>query len=247
MLKLNLPSIQQIYDDIFEQGFCVYDDVIATDMMDDIRTYWCQHFLSKRQVRNLVGSNLRLGSQNFEGVNRSKQSYLFRSFDFLWNPPTHAATREIALGIHQTLNGRRGFEFTPERVGTYVVTQWYPPGRGFLPAHYDRHQVFPELLFLIPITFKGLDYEGGGLFIKNKKNQKVVVDDLMKPGSIVVYSKELEHGVDLITVKSDSQIGRISLYSVPAYFKTRADDPAYLQWLEETHFRIRNQLSQWFS
>ena len=51
--------------------------------------------------------------------------------------------------------------------------------------HIDIHQNKPILQYMIPITFKGSDYDEGGLFIMNKKNEWIDVDKISKIGSVI--------------------------------------------------------------
>ncbi|MBL4818664.1 MAG: hypothetical protein JKY15_05465 [Deltaproteobacteria bacterium] len=245
MLTEHFPSPKQIAQDIAENGYHIYHNAISPETIRNIKSFWCAHFLNWRPTKELSGPNLRFGGRNFIIENKSTTRHMIRSVNFLWNPPTHPVSRNLSSAIYKKVNQAQGlpenygFEFTPERIGIFIGTHWYPPGTGFLSAHTDDNVLLPELLFMIPITSKDSDYDGGGLFVKNLKGQKILVDDLMNPGSIVFYSAKREHGVDLITSRSPKDFGRISLYAVATFFKTRENDPPYLRTIENTHYRLK--------
>ena len=89
-----------------------------------------------------------------------------------------------------------------------------PHGDGY-PKGKEKFQL---LHFMLPITFKGQDYQDGGLVIFDKNDEKVDVDKIMKPGSIIFYDGIYKHGVEKIIPYEDKKIGRLAMFAVPVYF-----------------------------
>jgi len=83
--------------------------------------------------------------------------------------------------------------------------QHYPTGGGFLVEHVDSvlssvhdwagYKQF--LQFLLPLTRKGTDFTRGGGYVY-VNDSKILIDDLMEPGDVAIYSGLIRHGVDEI-------------------------------------------------
>ena len=222
------PSPEQIKTDVQNSAFKVYHNVIQTDVYDEVRSFWLDYFLKDQPQREVARGDLLLGEENFNSYTDTDFWSLYRHFDFLWNKPTHQLTTDIAIELHRVRNTvlnlpeEYGLNYNPECYGFYVSTSYYPPN-GMMTPHADG---FPEgkkkfqlLHFMLPITFKGQDYEGGGMVVYDKSEQKVDVDKIMKPGSIIFYDGSSKHGCDRIIPYEDKKIGRLAMFAVPVYFK----------------------------
>ena len=89
--------------------------------------------------------------------------------------------------------------------------------------HIDVHQDKPILQYMIPITFKGTDYDDGGLYIMNKNNEWVDIDKISKIGSVVFFDGRQKHKVEKIISKNPkNQVGRIAVFAIPTFFKKDA-------------------------
>ncbi len=109
-----------------------------------------------------------------------------------------------------------------ERDGSWTASrlQHYPTGGGFLVDHVDSvlssvhdwsgYKQF--LQFLLPLTKKGIDFSRGGGYVYVEE-AKIVIDDLMEPGDVAVYSGLIRHGVDEIDphlpLRLDIDSGRV--------------------------------------
>ena len=87
----------------------------------------------------------------------------------------------------------------------------YPSGGGYTVVHSDP----PGLVKVTPIlslTEKGKDYHSGGAFLYNKSKEKILVDDIVRQGDLVLFYPKMFHGVDPIDpsqeTKWNSSIGR---------------------------------------
>ena len=222
------PSPEQIKTDIQNSAFKVYHNAIKTDVYDEVRSFWLDYFSKDQPQREVARGNLLLGEENFNSYTDTDFWLLYRHFDFLWNKPTHQLTTDIAIELHKIRNValnlpiEYGLNYNPECYGFYVSTSYYPPNGGMMSAHADGHpegmKKFMLLHFMLPVTFKGQDYEGGGMVVYDKNDQKVDVDKILKPGSIIFYDGAAKHGCERIIPYEDKKIGRLAMFAVPVYF-----------------------------
>ncbi len=222
------PSPEQIKTDVQNSAFKVYHNAIKTDVYDEVRSFWLDYFSKDQPQREVARGNLLLGEENFNSYTDTDFWLLYRHFDFLWNKPTHQLTTDIAIELHKIRNAalnlpiEYGLNYNPECYGFYVSTSYYPPHGGMMTAHADGHpegmKKFMLLHFMLPITFKGQDYEGGGMVVYDKNDQKVDVDKILKPGSIIFYDGAAKHGCERIIPYEDKKIGRLAMFAVPVYF-----------------------------
>ena len=222
------PSPEQIKTDIQNSAFKVYHNAIKTDVYDEVRSFWLDYFSKDQPQREVARGNLLLGEENFNSYTDTDFWLLYRHFDFLWNKPTHQLTTDIAIELHKIRNValnlpiEYGLNYNPECYGFYVSTSYYPPNGGMMTAHADGHpegmKKFMLLHFMLPVTFKGQDYEGGGMVVYDKNDQKVDVDKILKPGSIIFYDGAAKHGCERIIPYEDKKIGRLAMFAVPVYF-----------------------------
>ena len=110
--------------------------------------------------------------------------------------------------------------YNEKNYGIYFSTSLYPSNEGMLEYHSDGHEDTPIVHFMIPLTFKGQDYESGGLNIIDKNKNKVNIDDHCSPGSIIFFDGRLKHGVDLI---KGNGYGRLAMFAVPTFLLVRGD------------------------
>lgn len=76
--------------------------------------------------------------------------------------------------------------------------QFYPGGAGGLNKHsdpVDHHQLTVPLLIM---SKKGDEFNKGGLFVENQKNEHVFIDDLCDIGDVVLFNAQVPHGVATI-------------------------------------------------
>ena len=227
------PSPEVISKDVNEFGYKVYPDAINSEIYQVIREFWLDYFSKNKPERNIARGNIRLGEENFNSYSETKFWRLYRHFDFLWNEPTHELTMDVTVGIHkkrnlaQNLNEDYGLNYNPKGYGIYISTSYYMPETGFCKIHADAHDKEIALLhFMLPITFKGKDYKEGGLVCNNKNGEKIDVDELMEPGSIVFYDGRQEHGVETIIPYPDKNIGRLAVFAIPTFFLKQNEKPS---------------------
>jgi hypothetical protein len=123
--------------------------------------------------------------------------------------------RNLLLGLQAKKNS---FVHKNEKYFTSNRIMFYKSDNGFLGYHYDKKagdytkQKFGKYFqILANITKKGDDYKSGGgtIYLKNKK---VLIDDYLNYGDVVIYNEKLKHGVDkVLSSKKNKKKGRISI------------------------------------
>ena len=222
------PEPSQIMEDIEKEGYKIYQNAINPEIYEEIRNFWLNYFSTDKPQKEVVRGGFSMGEENFNAFTDTNYWRLYRHFDFLWNDPTHEITNQIMVELHKKRNlaigtdEDEGLVFSPMCHGMYVSTSYYPPNIGMMTPHEDGLKKdgkdLPLLHFMFPVTFKGQDYEGGGLSVWNKKNEKIDVDELMKPGDVVFYLGSQKHGVDTILPYEGKEIGRLAIFSIPVIF-----------------------------
>lgn len=244
LLTDQFPSPATIKHDIEENGYMIYENSISLSHTEQMRKFWIEYFnKNKRPARKALRGDFLLGDNNFISYSNDKMWHIYRDFDFLWNAPTHTLTRDLCVQIHKKRNLAQNFSedygllFHPDRYGTYISTSYYPVGTGFLYRHSDGHKETPILQFMVNFTYKGIDYESGGIYLYDKGGNKINVEEKMAPGSIVFFDGRLDHGVDPVSSKNGH--GRISTFAIPTFFNVQDDLPAFLRSLDRQYFIFR--------
>lgn len=70
----------------------------------------------------------------------------------------------------------------------------YPPKFGYLEPHFDAHQ-HQRLIFNAYMSKRGIDYQGGGFYLINSKNEAVNIEDLIDVGDMCFGYASVYHGV----------------------------------------------------
>ena len=109
----------------------------------------------------------------------------------------------------------------------------YPKGGGFLIRHNDYDEQYGKdvVAALLPLTTKknkknsgrSATYEKGGLYFIHK-NKKVMIDDYVENGDLVLFNAKIDHGVNTIDPHKKVDIaklsGRLTLnFSVASFYK----------------------------
>lgn len=246
-LTADFPKPEVIAQDIAKDGFAIYDGALDVGAVEEMKHFWADHFRNTRPRRRVLRGELRLGEENFTGYTDDKQNCLFRDIDFLWNRPSHALTRKLGEDVHRVRNLAQkfdadlGFGYRDDCYGIYVSTSCYPTGNGWMAGHTDGHKDKPILQYMACFSHKGIDYEGGGLYLVDKGGSKVDVDRRMRPGSIVFFDGRLKHGVDTIG-KSLGAPGRIASFAITTFFRTRKELPDLMRRAEDTWWRVERRI-----
>lgn len=205
-------------------GYVVIDDAVSQDDIAAMRAFWLAEFHRPRVPAPMVWGPY-FGEPNGAVFDRSPTHCLYRSFDYLWNAPYDARTRAVALALNRVRNAivgneeRHGELLNAERYGVYVTTSYYPPGEGWMWEHGDRMGELEHWHFILPLTFRGPDFTVGGLTLVDRAGNRVDVDALLRPGSVVFYDGRLPHGVSRIVSDRTPPVGRLQMFAIPVLFE----------------------------
>jgi len=242
-----------ISNEIKEKGFFVCEGLINLDLINPISEYWKKIFLilnNKKPSIKMVRGNLHLGEKDFDSYTKNKKWHIYRIFKFYWNKPVSIEdriTRDIAVDLHRIKNVLMGnhpsyaLEYQSNGDGTYLSISHYPPNDGFMKFHPDNLDSGSIYQFMVNLTYKNIDYKDGGLKII-VKGELIDLDSYMKPGSVLFYDGGYEHGVE--PVSSDTSLGRIAFFSIPASFFSNKDVPNFMRFIEKIYFKLSKTLNK---
>ena len=206
------------------QGFMIVPDLIPSRDIVAMRNFWLAEFARSHRPAPMIWGPY-LGEPNKVLYDESPSLSLYRSFDYLWNPPIDALTRRVALDLNCARNriveqdDRSGELMTEDRYGIYVPTSLYPCGRGWMHMHPDTARDRRHWHFILPLTFRGEHFTEGGLMLRDRGGKTVDIDALVTPGSVVFYDGTLEHGVDRIGGAPGKDSGRLQMFAIPTFFE----------------------------
>lgn len=219
---------KQIRDDIEHNGYSIAKNAIDKKFISNQRTRWLNYFKNNPKTKNFVRGSLFLGEENFCSYSQIPAWCMYRYFEFLWNKNSDSDALNVHLDIHRKRNQIQGFEsndgleYNDEGYGIYISTSLYQPEKGMLEAHRDGHGDKLILHYMLPLTFKGDDYSGGGLHIRDKNDQVIDVDQLVSPGDLIFFDGRCEHWVQKITSNNTNMPGRLAVFAIPTHFNNDA-------------------------
>lgn len=168
-----------------------------------------------------------IGSQNGLG---DPISQVLQSTYVSETSPSFSAIRQCAKELimlrNRLSNLPDDFGSSPERDHYWnaVRIHHYPCGGGHMQKHRDTH--FSEKIknhtntfiqVAMNLSIKGRDFNAGGLYVYDRSDKAVCLEDHQACGNIVVFDGRLEHevkDVDLDQVLNwQSPKGRVALYS----------------------------------
>jgi len=189
-----------------------------------MREFWLDEFGRPVERAPMIWGPY-LGEPNHKIFDARESHCFYRSFDYLWNEPYDPLTRRIALDLNRVRNRVVGFDerdgevFDSDGYGVYVTTSYYPCGRGWLHRHEDEMGGRDHWHFILPLTFRGADYVGGGLRLQDRNGDVVEVDGHLSPGSVLFYDGRLSHWVEMIEGDAERGIGRLQMFAIPVRFQ----------------------------
>lgn len=213
-----------ILSELDMHGFVIARDVIPLDFIERQKYKWLKKFNKKNVTRRFVRGDLVLGEENFLSYSDIPGWCMYRNFEFLWNKIEDNEQMEVHLSLHRFRNLLQGYpenygiEYNPLNYGFYISTSLYESGMGHLNFHADGHGVDPILHYMLPLTFKGVDYDNGGLYCINKSGIKCDIDSMVRPGDVIFFDGRIEHGIEKVSSDSFGKVGRIAQFSVPTFF-----------------------------
>ncbi len=205
-------------------GYAIAPGVVDPSVLDELRSFWLAAYAKPCPVSSMVWSPY-LGEPNGILFDDGQTHCLYRSFDYLWNPPFHPLTREVSLALNRVRNRiveeeeRYGEMMDADRYGIYVTTSYYPCGSGWMHMHPDDARGRRHWHYILPFTFRGQHYAKGGLALVDRQGTRVDIEERIAPGGVVFYDGALSHGVDRIEGADGKDIGRMQLFAIPTFFE----------------------------
>jgi hypothetical protein len=219
-------DVAAIKTQIDANGYAVIRDLIPVKWIDTIKTHWLRRFREEKP-NGRVTWTVYYGQQSPIGFSSDAFQHLFRAIDILWNPPLHKETREIGIRMSALRNlvidqdPEFGLRFT-DSLGVCPSVSYYPAGKGMMEAHTDGGTGKVSLVHILaPLTFRGADYQGGGLRMWDRRGNEVDVDGLLHPGDAVIYDGSLKHEVLPIV---GNETGRLQMFPLPLAFRALEKD-----------------------
>jgi hypothetical protein len=248
MFYANLIPTSQFSEQLRTRGFYIAKRVLSNKSIDDMRSFWLSKIKLGHVNRKFVRGEMVLGESNFLSFSKINEWCMFRNFDFLWNKPTHHDTTNICIEIHkfrnrvQELDIDYGLKFNEENAGIYISTSLYPENIGMLEKHSDSHgkDTSPIIHFMLPLTFKGHDFESGGLYIVDKQGITVDIDSLVEKGDLIFFDGTCQHGVN--TILGSKNIGRLAVFAIPCFFKRDSNYLVFKRSLKIEFYEILSRL-----
>lgn len=234
-------DVAVVRQEIERIGYMIVPNVVATATLSAMRDFWLAEF-SKPCPRAPMVWGPYLGEPNGTLYDDGPTLSLYRSFDYLWNPPFHTPTRTVALALNRVRNELIGEEnhygelLNAERYGIYVTTSYYPCGSGWMHMHPDTAGDRKHWHFILPLTFREQDYDSGGLILMDRKGDRVDMDGLAEPGCVIFYDGTLEHGVEKIEGGEGTQTGRLQMFAIPTYFDLPAANQRQIETISGAAF-----------
>lgn len=237
-------------NEIDKNGYHIVKNAIDIKFIHQQRLRWLKFFNGKNKHKKFVRGSLIMGEPNFSSYANIKPWAMFRFFEFLWNKNDDDKALDVHINIHKIRNSIQGFSsnygvgYNSDGYGIYISTSYYPCKIGKLEKHSDGHGDTPILHYMLPLTFKGIHYDAGGLFIEDKQKNIIDIDQIVEEGDLILFDGRCNHFVEKIESTKPDQIGRLAVFAIPTFF-----DKSYtLQLIKRTlsiyFFELKQKIKQ---
>ena len=249
--KKNQVKLQsEVKNKLKKYSFCVIKNFNSMKIQKNILKLIKKKFDPKKDKR--ITGLRKIGSSDYQRIDLGdsyKNIRFMRVISFSeWNKYNKTFFKLIdpIIKLRNNLSGikKEGFYypdvkkiiFRKEKKGyalcDFIRMIQYPSGGGFLIRHddYDEQYAKGVVAALLPVTAKKKrnkiplqSYNKGGLYFIYK-NKKIIVDNYVNSGDLVLFNTKIEHGVNSIDpdkkVNFTSLNGRITLnFSVASFYK----------------------------
>jgi hypothetical protein len=226
--KFTNEMYSSIESDVLRFGYSIVKGVVPESVVDSLRTYG--HSLLSEPVAEGVVWDPYIGERNKVCYSDDHFQCMYRGYAFPWNVDESRSNFEIfdALNSVRLNLARRLSENSNMQIhDIYTTWTYYPPGKGWLQKHQDSVYSNSLLLhYIIPLTFKGQDFEGGGLYMTDRDGNVVDVDSKLEKGDVLFFDGNCAHEVKLI--ESSGGVGRMQAFAIPSIFKYPDDSERFL-------------------
>lgn len=245
----NLPNPNDVIDKIKQDGYIVCNDAIEINTFRKIQNYWINRFKKidqkklKEYHRNFI---YRLGEKNLINKTTSKDDFRLKIHEFLWNN-IEENTRSLITEMHKfsnlckKINEDDGLIYSNKKNVLSLSVNYYPPKDGYLSKHKDVKNTDLIFWMIFNLTFKDEHFEKGGLYLINKNGEKIDLETLSKPGSIIFFNGALDHGIDQILSKNN--IGKLSVFPFNTNFYNQETIPNSIKFLMKVYDKIAAKIN----
>ncbi len=238
---------REVRDAIQSQGYFVAPKVVPTEAIAAMRDAWLSAYAGSVASAPVIWGPF-LGEPNRLLFHRSDTCCMYRSYDFLWNPPMDPLTRDVGIRLNRLRN--RVAEAEPlagetmegDRYGIYITTSYYPPGDGWLAEHEDQADGRRHWHFMLLLTFKGDSYTDGGLYLVDRHGERIDVDARVSAGDVIFFDGSRPHGVE--PVGGGNGTGRLQMFSIPTFMETPQQNDRMLEDISIARF-VKAKLRPW--
>jgi hypothetical protein len=217
--KLTNETYAKVQSDVLRSGYSIVKGVVAEEVVDRLRDYGFA--LLKEPVAEGVVWDPFIGEHNKVCYSDDHFQCMYRGYAFPWNVDESRINfkifdelNSIRLNLARRLSENAGMDIK----NIYTTWTYYPPGQGWLQKHQDSVYSKSLLLhYIIPLTFKGQDFDRGGLYMTDREGNLVDVDSNLEKGDVLFFDGNCSHEVKLI--ESSGGIGRMQAFAIPSVFK----------------------------
>ena len=244
-------KIIEVEDSLLKNGFYIYKNLIDKNSFKQIQNFWIDYFKKKNNLntQKVVWSPY-LGEKNKLTFSDDDFQCMYRVYDFYWNKAINEETKKLVYDLGDFVNKyliknkNITNQINEEKLGLYCSVSFYPINRGYLYYHADKISELKLYHHIIPLTFRSKHYESGGLFIYDKKNNKIDIEELVDEGDVLFYDGSLKHGVETIKGSEEADIGRIQTFAIPTNFKLPNENIEVLNDLNPSFKKIFKYILQ---
>lgn len=225
MLDFSDIDLEGIRSSIIADGYSIAPKLIRVEDVQVLREFWLKAF-ETRSSRMPIIWRPALGEENKIHFHETAEDCLFRSYDYLWNAPIHQRTRDLGVALNRLRNRivevdeQTGELFSADGYGIYLTVSYYPPVDGRMCTHQDKSDERRHWHFILPLTFVGDHFAGGGSFIEDRHGNRIGTDQIVEPGDVLFFDGSLTHGVDQIKSSPEHSLGRMQMFSIPTFLDT---------------------------
>jgi len=217
--KFTTEMYSSIQSDLLRTGYSIVKGMVPESVVNGLRDYGFT--LLNEPVAEGVVWDPYLGERNKVCYSDDHFQCMYRGYAFPWNLDEDRASFRIfdeLNSVRLDLARRLSENMSMEINDIYTTWTYYPPGKGWLQKHQDSVYSNNLLLhYIIPLTFKGCDFDRGGLYMTDREGNVIDVDSKLEKGDVLFFDGNCAHEVRLI--ESSDGVGRMQAFAIPSNFK----------------------------
>lgn len=247
MKNLDTSSIAE---GIMKDGFFILKNKLPKEEIEKLREKFLHDLASVKPTEDIVWDPY-IGERDKICYSKDRFQSMYRGYSFPWNHESSQTNKNL-LARMNTLREQISNLINCSQVqrqaelSLYTTWSYYPPNQGWLGKHSDKVKPGTKLIhYIVPLTFKGIDFDKGGLYITDRSGKEVDIDIQLKPGDAVFFDGSCEHEVKL--VESSTGLGRMQTFAIPVEFKYPDECDRFLAALPLRSFaviKIKNALNK---